>query len=121
MMALFIFVLGYHAAIFSSTQALEFKNKFLPIKPLCNNILLLGEKNKREENIKKIENVLKKPSSFMVVGETNNREEKYYFFLTEHYNGLHRVDAYIINDYDDIFKFKKWHKKYLKNYLLQLF
>ncbi len=112
-------MLGYHAAVFSNTQAIDFKRKFLPIKPV-KNIVSLRDLKERASQIKTIKNVLKKPSSFMVVGETNN-DNKSYFFFTEPFNGLHRLDAYIINDTDDLLNLKTWHEKYFANYVLQLF
>ena len=120
MMTLCISVLGYHAAVFSSTQAVHFKNKFLPMKKPSNNIVFLSEVYERSANIKTIENVLDQPSSFMVVGETIS-DHKSYFFFTEPFNGLHRLDAYIVDDIDDLSNLKTWHEKYFSNYVLQLF
>lgn len=120
MMTLCISVLGYHAAVFSSTQAMQFKSKFLPMEKPSNNIVLLNDVYKRGANIKKIENVLVQPSSFMIVGETNS-DHKSYFFFTEPFNGLHRLDAYIVDEIDDLSNLKTWHDKYFSNYVLQLF
>lgn len=67
-----------------------------------------------------IDNVLAQSSSFMAVGDFNKGEKSYLFF-TEPYTGLHRLDAYIVNELDDLYKFKNWHQKYYSNYVLQLF
>lgn len=120
MMTLCFFLLGYHAAIFSSTQAMDFKNRFLNIKSNHKNIVYSREVEERKYKMSIINNVLAQPSSFMAVGDFNKGEKSYLFF-TEPYNGLHRLDAYIVNDLDDLSKFKSWHQKYYSNYVLQLF
>jgi hypothetical protein len=119
MMTMCFFLLGYHAAVFTNTQAEEFRNRFFKIKS-NDNILLTRQVKERHDNMKVIDNVMKQPSSFMAVGEFN-RSEKSYLFFTEPFAGLHRLDAYIINDLDDLFMFKTWHQKYYPNYVLQLF
>lgn len=120
MMTLCFFLLGYHAAIFSNTQAADFKNRFLKIKTNDNDIVSTREVADRKYKMYIINNVLAQSSSFMAVGDFNKGEKSYLFF-TEPYTGLHRLDAYIVNDLNDLSKFKSWHQKYYSNYVLQLF
>ena len=110
-------LLGFHAT-FSRIQASELKNKFLPIK-VANNRVLISEVEERGRNIACIDKVLDNESSFMIA--SYDRQSLSYFFLTEPYQGFHRLEAYIIHNQDEISDMKKWHRVNYPNHVLNLY
>lgn len=118
-MTMVVFALSYHAATFGRVHAAQFKKNLLPVE-VVNNIVLINEVKERKQKLDKVDLILKDETSFMIIGGFNHKDNSYFFF-TEPYNGLHRLDAYIIHDDDELSTLKSWHRENYADYILQLF